>query len=204
MGGLTIALTVLALLWLCARSGTIPNPLKDVLVLLSVPSVLLLLILRQHSAVHQFTIVKFMIPICILLGGILPRALILPYKQSVLVMLCIVFLLYEGWQYWIAVDPPVDRQALAWEEAVRRRFGYADVLFTPEPSFEIPETPPGQLARSRKRIYKFDAERVAQLRLTIPEARLFLIGTAGAIDAHCPEKQTLSPSLYYCSLYRTP
>jgi len=200
MGGLTIALTVLALLWLCARPETIPSPLRDFLVLLLVPSVLLLLIFRQHSAVHQFTIVKFMIPICILLGSILPRALVFPYKQRVLVMLCIVFLLYEGWQYWIAVDPPVDRQALAWEEAVRRRFGYADVLFTPEPSFEIPETPPGQLARSRKRIYQFDAERVAQLRLTIPEARLFLIGTAGAIDAHCPEKQTLSPSLYYCSL----
>ena len=115
-------------------------------------------------------------------------------------MLCSLFLLYEGRQYWIAVDPPVDRQALAWEEAVRRHFGYYDVLFTLEPSLEIPEKPPGQLARSRKRIYEFDAEYVAQLRLTIPEARLFLIGTAGAIDAHCPAKQTLSPSLYYCRL----
>jgi hypothetical protein len=27
-----------------------------------------------------------------------------------------------------------------------------------------------------------------------------LVGTAGAIDAHCPEKQTLSSSLYYCRL----
>src|SRR5215831_3559602 len=200
MGGLTIALTGLALLWLCARPRTIPSPLKDVLVLLSVPSVLLVLIFRQHSAVHQFTIVKFMIPICILLGDILPRALTLPHKQSILAMLCSLFLLYEGRQYWIAVDPPVDRQALAWEEAVRRHFGYYDVLFTLEPSLEIPEKPPGQLARSRKRIYEFDAEYVAQLRLTIPEARLFLIGTAGAIDAHCPAKQTLSPSLYYCRL----
>jgi len=200
MGGLTIALTVLALLLLCARPRAIPSPWKDFLVLLSVPSVLLLLIFRQHSAVHQFTIVKFMIPTCILLGGILPRALVFPHKQSVLAILCIFFLLYEGRQYWISVDPPVDRQAREWEEAVRRSFGYDDVLFTPEPSFEIPEQPPGQLARSRKRIYAFDAEQVAQLRMTIPEARIFLIGTAGAIDAHCPEKQTLSPSLYYCRL----
>ena len=115
-------------------------------------------------------------------------------------MLCIFFLLYEGREYWLSVDPPVDRQALEWEEAVRRRFGYYDVLFTLESSFEIPEQPPGQLARSRKRIYEFNAERVAQLRLTIPEARMFLIGTAGAIDAHCPEKYTLSPALYYCRL----
>jgi len=200
MGRLTIALTVLALLLLCARPRAIPSPWKDFLVLLSVPSVLLLLIFRQHSAVHQFTIVKFMIPTCILLGGILPRALVFPHKQSVLAILCIFFLLYEGRQYWISVDPPVDRQAREWEEAVRRRFGYYDVLFTPEPSFAIPEKPPGQLARSRKRIYAFDAEQVAQLRMTIPEARIFLIGTAGAIDAHCPEKQTLSPSLYYCRL----
>jgi hypothetical protein len=202
MGGLTIALTVLALLLLCIRPRAIPSPLKDFLVLLSVPSILLVLILRQHSAVHQFTIVKFMIPICILLGGILPRALVLPHKQRVLVVLYIVFLLYEGRQYWLAVDPPADRQALEWEEAVRRRFGYYDVLFTPEPSFEIPAQPPGQLTRSRKRIYGFEAERVAQLQMTIPEARMFLIGTAGALDAHCPEKQTLSPSLYYCRLSR--
>ena len=115
-------------------------------------------------------------------------------------MLCIVFLLYEGRQYWLSVDPPLDRQALEWEEAVRRSFGYYAVLFTPEPSFAIPEQPPGQLARSRKRIYGFDAERVAQLRLTVPEARLFLLGTADAIDAHCPAKHTLSSSLYYCRL----
>jgi len=200
MGGLTVALTVLALLLLCTRPRTIPRPLTDFLVLLSVPSVLLLLIFRQHSAVHQFTVVKCMIPTCILLGSILPRALVFPYKQSILAMLCIVLLLYEGRQYWISVDPPVDRQALEWEEAVRRSFGYYAVLFTPEPGFAIPEKPPGQLARSRKRIYQFDTERVAQLRMTIPEARMFLIGTAGAIDAHCPEKQTLSPSLYYCRL----
>ena len=200
MGGLTIALTVLALLLLCARPRTIPSPLKDFLVLLSVPSVLLLLIFRQHSAVHQFTIVKFMIPTCILLGGILPQALVFPHKQSVFVLLCLFFLLYEGRQYWISVDAPVGRQAREWEEAVRRSFGYYAVLFTPEPSFAIPDQPPGQLARSRKRIYEFDAERVAHLRMTIPEARMFLIGTAGAIDAHCPAKQTLSPSLYYCRL----
>ena len=115
-------------------------------------------------------------------------------------MLCILLLLYAGRQYWLSVDPPVDRQALEWEEAVRRRFGYHDVLFTPEPIFEIPEVPPQQLARSRKRIYQYDAERVAQLQRTISEARIFLIGTAGAIDAHCPEKQTLSSSLYYCRL----
>src|SRR6266446_6435658 len=200
MGGLTIVLTVLALLLLCARPRTIPSPLKDFLWLLSVPSVLLLLMFRQHSAVHQFTIVKFMLPTAILLGGILPLALVFPHKQSVLTILCIFFLLYEGRQYWLSVDPPVDRQAREWEEAVRRSFGYDDVLFTPEPSFEIPEQPPGQLARSRKRIYEFDAAQVAHLRLTIPAARLFLLGTAGAIDAHCPAKHTLSPSLYYCRL----
>jgi hypothetical protein len=94
----------------------------------------------------------------------------------------------------------VDRQALEWEEAVRKSFGYDAVLFTLEPSFAIPAQPPGQLACSRTRIYEFDAERVAQLRMTIPEARMFLIGTAGAIDAHCSEKQTLRPSLYYCRL----
>src|SRR5215510_3299764 len=200
IGGLTIVLTVLALLWLCARPRAIPSLLAGFLVLLSVPSSLLLLILRQHSAVHQFTLVKFMIPICILLGSILPRALVLPHKQSVLAMLCIIFLLYEGRQYWLSVDPPVDRQTVEWEEAIRKRFAYPDVLVTPEPIFEIPEAPPMQLARSRKRIYQYDAERVAQLQRAISEARMFLIGTAGAIDAHCPEKQTLSPSLYYCRL----
>jgi hypothetical protein len=200
MGRLTIAVTLLALLLLGVRRRTMPSPWKDFLWLLAVPSVLLLLIFRQHAAVHQYTIVKFMIPTAILLGGILPRALVFPHKPSVLTMLCIVFLLYEGRQYWLSVDPPVDRQALEGEEAVRRSFGYYAVLFTSEPSFAIPEQPPGQLARSRKRIYGFDAERVAQLRLTIPEARLFLLGTADAIDAHCPAKQILSPSLYYCRL----
>ena len=43
----------------------------------------------------------------------------------------------------LLVDAPVDRQAREWEEAVRRSLGYYDVLFTPEPSFEIPEKPSG-------------------------------------------------------------
>ena len=200
MGLLTIALAALALLLLCVRPGTIPGPLKDYVFLLLVPSVLLVLIFRQHAAVHQFIIVKFMIPVSILLGGILPRVLHFPYKQRVLVALCTVFLVHEGWRYWTSVDMPVDRQELALAEAVRSRFAYHDVLFTPEPGVEIPEVPPGQLARSRKRIYQFDAERVAQLRTAIPEARMFLISTTGASDARCPEKQALRPSLYYCRL----
>jgi hypothetical protein len=200
VGGLTIALTVLALVLLCIRPSIVSSPWKDFLVLLLAPSVVLLLIFRQHAAVHSFTIVKFMIPLCVVLGSILPRTLIFPHKQRVFALLCSVFFLYEAWQYLISVGVPLDRQTVEWEEAVRRRFGYHDVLFTPEPGFEIPDKPPGQLARSRKRIYEFDAERVAQLRMTLPEARMFLIGTAGAIDAHCPEKQTLSPSLYYCRL----
>ena len=108
--------------------------------------------------------------------------------------------LHEGWQYWTSLGTPVDRRELALAEAVRSGFGYHDVLFTLEPGFEIPEVPPGQLTRSRKRIYQFDAERVAQLRTTIPEARMFLISTTGAIDTRCPEKQALRPSFYYCRL----
>ena len=200
MGVVTIALTALALLLLCVRPGTIPGPLKDYVCLLLVPSVLLLLIFRQHAAVHQFIIVKFMIPVSILLGGILPRTLHFPHKPIILAVLCTVFLVHEGWRYWTSVDVPVDRQELALAEAVRSRFGYHDVLFTPEPGVEIPDVPPGQLARSRKRIYQFDAERVAQLRTAIPEARMFLISTTGASDARCPEKQALRPSLYYCRL----
>ena len=92
MGVLTIALTALALLLLCVRPGTIPGPLKDFLFLLLVPSVLLLLIFRQHAAVHQFVIVKFMIPVSLLLGGVLPRVLRFPHKQRVLAVLCAVFL----------------------------------------------------------------------------------------------------------------
>ena len=72
MGLLTIAVAALALLLLCVRPGTIPGPLKDYFFLLLVPSVLLVLIFRQHAAVHQFIIVKFMLPVSILLGGILP------------------------------------------------------------------------------------------------------------------------------------
>jgi hypothetical protein len=94
----------------------------------------------------------------------------------------------------------MDRQAQEWEEAVRRHFGYYAGLFMLEPRFEIPDQPLGQLPRSRQKIYEFDAEHVAQWQMTIPAARMFLIGMAGAIDAHCPEKQTLSPSLYCCRL----
>ena len=90
MGGLTIALTGLALLLLCVRPRMIASPLKDFLMLLSVPSVLLLLIFRQHSAVHQFTTVKFMIPICILLGGILPGPLSF-HISKVFLLCCVAF-----------------------------------------------------------------------------------------------------------------
>jgi len=200
MGRPTVVLTVLALVLLCVRRTTIARPLQDFLGLLLVPSVLLMLIFRQHTAVHQYTIVKFMIPTAILLGGIVPWALHFPHKYRVLVLLCSVFLAYEGWQYLLAADPPVDRQARAWEEAVRNNFGYRDVLFTSEPDYAIPEVPPGPLAHSRKRIYEFDAARIAQLRREIPEAQIVVIGTAGAMAAHCPEPHTLSPPLYYCRL----
>jgi hypothetical protein len=42
--------------------------------------------------------------------------------------------------------------------------------------------------------------RDARLRMSIPEARMFLIGTAGAIDVHFPETQTWRSSLCYCHL----
>jgi hypothetical protein len=200
MGGLTIALTVLGLVLLCVRPGTIPGPLKDFLFLLLIPSVLLLLMFRQPAAVHQFVMVKCMLPVSIVLGGVLPRALRFPYQHSILAVLCAIFLVHEGWRYWASVGTSVDQQELALAEAVRSRFGHHDVLFTLEPGIEIPEVPPGQLARSRKRIYPFDAERVAQLRTVIPGARMFLISTTGASDTRCPEKQALRPSLYYCRL----
>ena len=200
LGVVTIALTALALLLLCVRPGTIPGPLKDYFFLLLVPSVLHLLMFRQHAAVHQFVIVQCMIPVSILLGGVLPRTLSFPHKPMILAGLCAVFLVHEGWRYWTSVGTSVDQQELALAEAVRSRFGYHDVLFTLEPGIEIPEVPPGQLARSRKRIYQFDAERVAQLRTVIPAARMFLISTTGASDARCPEKHAVHPSLYYCRL----
>jgi hypothetical protein len=42
--------------------------------------------------------------------------------------------------------------------------------------------------------------RDARLRMSIPEACMFLIGTAGAIDPHCRAKQTLSRALLLPSL----
>jgi hypothetical protein len=55
VGGLTIALTVLALVLLCIRPRIVSSPLKDFLFLLCAPSVLLLLLFRQHAAIHPYT-----------------------------------------------------------------------------------------------------------------------------------------------------
>ena len=138
-----------------------------------------------------------------MLGGIpAPRRLSFHISKVFLLCCVSVFLLYEGWQYLISVGVPVDRQTVEWEEAVRRSLGATMCSSRQSPASKFPTNLLGNLLRSRKSGYiEFDAERAAQLRMTIPEAcMMFLIGTAGAIEAHCPAKQTLSPSLYYCRL----
>ena len=200
VGHPAIVLTVLALLLLCIRHRVIPSPVKDYLFLLSVPSLLLVMIFRQHSAMHLFTVLKFLLPVFVLLGCILPWAFDFRYKQRVVVLLSILFLLHEGLSYRLAMGVANHSQEPQWEVAVRKTFGYNAVLFTLEDAFETPALPPMNLALSRKRIYFFDADHVRQIRLGIPEANVFLLGTASAIEALCPEKIPLQASLYYCRL----
>lgn len=196
----TLLLTALAFSGLCLKARTLPNPLKDFVYLLALPSLLLLLIFRQHAAVHQFITVKFMILMAVMLGAVVPRALPMARQAGVLALLSAVFLVYEGWPYTLTADVPLASQAVAWEEGVRKHFGYHDVLFTPEAQFEIPDIPPLQLARSRKRIYPFSADRIATLRRDVPAAHIVVIGTSQAIEALCPATIPLTDVLAYCRL----
>jgi hypothetical protein len=190
----------LALLLLCVRHSIILPPIKDCLFLLSVPSFVLLVIFRQHAAIHLFTALKFLLAIYLLIGCILPWAIDFPSKQRVVVLLASLLLLHEGFAYWSASDfTTTPGQEQQWEKAVRKTFGYHDVLFTFEATFETPAVPPMTIAISRKRIYLFDPDHVRQIRL-IPTANVFLLGTAGAIEALCSEKKVLYASVYYCHL----
>ena len=114
-------------------------------------------------------------------------------------LLASLLLLHEGFAYWSAADFTAFPQEQQWEKAVSTTFGYHDVLFTFEDTFETPAIPPMKLAISRKRIYLFDADHVRYIR-SIPTASMFLLGTAGAIEALCPEKQILHAAVYYCRL----
>ncbi len=194
-----ISVAALALLLLCVRHRSIPPAVKDCLFLLAVPSLALLMIFRQHAAVHLFTVLKFLFPTYLLMGCILPWAIDFPGKPRVIGLLASLFLLYEGLAYWSAADFAAFPQEQQWEKAVRQTFGYHDVLFTFEDTFETPAMPPMKLAISRKRIYLFDADHVRQVR-AIPTARVFLLGTARAIEALCPEKHVLHAAVYYCRL----
>lgn len=200
IGGLSLGLAGVMLLVLGLRRRLVPRPLRDFLLLLTVPGLLLLLLFRQHAAIHSFSVVKFFLPLTVLLGTTLPWAMPRALRIRLVVVLGLGFWLYEGWQYQQSMAGTMPVSTLAQGEAIRRHFGYQDVLFTLDPALAIPAVPPMQVALSRKRIYAFDAEHVARLRRDLPTARLFLLGTARALDAFCQERVLLHETLYYCRL----
>lgn len=148
-----------------------PHPVDQLFTysnLLIVPAVLYLLIFNQHAAVHDFSVLKFMLILSAVSFVLLPIVALHIFacrrprnnkfifeNEYVPALICIVLsVIYLSSQlprldhFFPKDNPDIMRIGTAVDSCT----SYTDVVFSPE--FEIPTYPPHYLAFSMKRIYK--------------------------------------------------
>lgn len=166
-----------------------PNlKIKKILCLLWIvylPCLTQFFLLKSHSVVHEFSVLKFSFPIAIsfVLIPILICLTFLDFRKvkskfinerKLLIMFLIVSLLLMS--YSTAQNNP-DRLKFfdlgpsyaqagydSLGDSIKYKTGYNDILFSPD--FEIPENPPQALYYSKKRVYKINSTNEIRKKIT--------------------------------------
>jgi hypothetical protein len=199
MGWLLVSLLVISLFVVIKKYKSFPKKYRSLTVIMTiiyVPPVLQVLVFQNHSAIHEFSMLKFALPmifsiviltVCILELIRLPDANIViqiendlrNIKVRLLYLIIIVFsVLYSGmlnmniYYFQSRINVPVSYER---ENLVRSNHSFSDVYFSFTES--IAANPPQYLAVSKKLIYKIDSvpeifEKFTNLN---PDARILLM-----------------------------
>ncbi|MCD6310069.1 MAG: hypothetical protein J7M18_05105 [Candidatus Eremiobacteraeota bacterium] len=157
-------------IYLRVRKRTLNSGLTRILCvtgLLLVPCFLQIYALRNHSYVHDFSVLKFSLSLAVIPFIIFPVLLVLDYKKTepvkknpwIMLMLNIVVLLmailyitgeYPRYKKCFPEPNPEYQQLGRYFE---KRFDYNDIVFSPD--FEIPYNPPQAVSHTMKRVYPY-------------------------------------------------
>jgi hypothetical protein len=148
--------------------------------MLLIPCILQVLVFRNHSVIHDFSVLKFSIPLATIPFVLLPIMIFLFFEKSIdkklkninvlnkfnginrglLALFLIVFvaasfyIVNEHSDYKIMFTAPNGTYEVI-GTSLEENTGYNDVVFSPD--FEISENPPQQLAYSMKRVYQVNS-----------------------------------------------
>lgn len=126
-----------------------------------------IILLRNHSIIHDFSVLKFFFPFSIGLFGIILSIRIknminndflaerVDKIKFILIVLLLIVSFIKTWRLEFP-EPLVNFSSTGVE--IRRIFSYADVLISLDENFHIPDNPPQLLTMSRKRVYKFESK----------------------------------------------
>lgn len=148
--------------------------------MLLVPCLLQVCFFRNHSVVHDFSVLKFSVPLATIPFVLLPILISFVSENSLLkslnydiniskyfkmnfrifIIFLVVFaavssyVIYENPNYK-SFFPGINNNFKIIGDSIAKNTGYNDIIFSPD--FEIPENPPQQLAYSMKRVYKVNS-----------------------------------------------
>lgn len=148
--------------------------------MLFIPCMLQIFFFSQHSVMHYFSVLKFIVPLStipfvllpilvyILFSNFIPKTLKTNfkvfYKCDVNIGLFIIFLLMSGLvsatlvaehPHYKDLFPPIYNNYIHLGKSIENNTGYNDVVFSPD--FELSANPPQQLSYSMKRVYLIDS-----------------------------------------------
>lgn len=159
------------------------NKIKKVICLMGmllVPCILQVLVFRNHSVIHDFSVLKFSIPLATIPFVLLPITIALlfenplknllnklkplrrfnKYNLILLMVFLIVFItaspyMISEFPHYKGMFPPANNTFEVIGTSLQENTGYNDVVFSPD--FQIPENPPQQLSYSMKRVYQINS-----------------------------------------------
>lgn len=177
---------VAALLWFISFEKILKNDVDlkikrigTLMAILLIPCMLQVLIFRNHSIVHNFSVLKFAVSLATIPFVLGPISIYLILKSRIKIPdirlglskkskidfnLLLIFLVVFAAVSFYLVDEHLDytyrfpknnHNYSVLGDSIQRNTQYSDIVFSPD--FEISEIPPQQLSYSMKRVYKINS-----------------------------------------------
>ncbi|EKQ52019.1 MAG: hypothetical protein B655_2029 [Methanobacterium sp. Maddingley MBC34] len=147
--------------------------------ILLIPCILQVLVFRNHSIIHTFSVLKFSVPLTTIPFVLCPISIYLILKRKVKLpninlglfknlkvdfgLLIIFLMVFTITSFYVVnehpnykeIFPETNHSLQVLGDSIQKNTQYSDVVFSPD--FEIKSHPPQQLAYSMKKVYKINS-----------------------------------------------
>lgn len=146
--------------------------------MLLIPCVLQVMVFRNHSTFHEFSVLKFSIPLATIPFVLLPILIFLLFENPIneklknikakrfnfnIGLLMLFLVMFTITSFYVVNEhpnyknmfPPVNNTYSTIGNSLEKNTDYNDIVFSPD--FYISENPPQQLSYSMKRVYHIDS-----------------------------------------------